>query len=305
MGKTSRRSASKAAATAAAAVALRVLVAAQSGTPRLKYEAPAQLFHSALTPPEVYESTVVNASIHIYRFRPAARDVVPRFQQTLLREWIAPQYQEAQLTGPPSFGALTIAGADVAQVAQFVEALPFGGLPRPRMRILIVSGGAAAIVDAQAISLQAWNAALPSFQSMLATLHVETGSSASVGAPAPTPASRALAGLYVGMKPKFISAIGPGFGAGSGGFVNAPHMYLFSENGRVYRAYDGVQAPGGDISRFDFDEAEVVDPVNSGRYTIEGGQVILRMGERHDETIVVPMPRDGRLTIETVEYRRR
>jgi hypothetical protein len=49
----------------------------------------------------------------------------------------------------------------------------------------------------------------------------------------------------------------------------------------------------------------VVDPVNSGRYTIEGGQVILRMGERHDETIVVPMPRDGRLTIETVEYRRR
>ena len=107
------------------------------------------------------------------------------------------------------------------------------------------------------------------------------------------------------MKSKFISAIGPGFGAGSGGFVNALHMYLFSENGRVYRAYDDVQAPGGDIGRFDFDEAEVVDPVNSGRYTIEGGQVILRMGERHDETIVVPMPRDGRLTIETVEYRRR
>jgi hypothetical protein len=66
-----------------------------------------------------------------------------------------------------------------------------------------------------------------------------------------------------------------------------------------------VQAPGGDIGRFDFDEAEVVDPVNSGRYTIEGGQVILRMGERHEETIVVPMPRDGRLMIETVDYRRR
>jgi hypothetical protein len=290
---------------AMAAVTLQGAASGQSGNPRLKYEAPAQLFHSALTPPEVYESTVVNASIHIYRFRPASRDIVPRFQQTLLREWIAPQYQEAQLAGPPSFGALTIAGADVAQVAQFVEAVPFGGLPRPRMRVLIVSGGAAAMVDAQAISLQAWNAALPSFQSFMATLHVDTGSGSTLDASPPTPASRALAGLYVGAKPKFISAIGPGFGAGSGGFVNALHMYLFSENGRVYRAYDGVQAPGGDIGRFDFDEAEMVDPVNSGRYTIDGGQITLRIGERHEETIVVPMPRDGRLTIGTVEYRRR
>ncbi len=304
MGKKTRQSASKAAALAAAAVALQGLVAAQSGTPRLRYEAPALLFHSALRPPEVYESTVVNASIHIYAFRPASRDVVPRFQQTLLREWIAPQYQETQLTGPPSFGALTIAGADVAQAAQFVEVVPFGGLPRPRLRILIVSGGAAAIVDAQAISLQAWTAALPSFQALMGTLRVDAAGAAADASPA-TPASRALAGLYVGMKAKFISAIGPGIGAGSGGFVNALHMYLFSENGRVYRAYDGMQAPGGDISRFDFDEAEVADPVNSGRYTIEGGQVILRMGERHDETIVVPMPQDGQLTIGTVEYQRR
>jgi hypothetical protein len=290
---------------AAAAVALQGAVTAQSGIPRLRYEAPAQLLHSALRPPEVYESTVANASIHIYGFRPAPPDVVPHFRQTLLREWIAPQYQEAQLAGPPSFGALPIAGADVAQVAQFVEALQFGGLPRPRMRILIVSGGAAAIVDAQAISLQAWNAALPSFQSLMATLRVDTGSSTAAGAPAPTPASRALAGLYVGEKPKFVSAIGPGAGAGSGGFMKALHMYLFSENGRVYRTYDSVQLPGGDIGRFNFDEAEVADPVNSGRYTIEGGQVILKMGERREETIVVPMPRNGRLTIGTVEYQRR
>ena len=96
---------------AAAVLALQGSVAAQIGTPRLKYEAPAQLLHSALTPPEVYESTVVNASIHIYRFRPATGVVVPRFQQTLLREWIAPQDQEAQLAAPPSFGALAIAGA--------------------------------------------------------------------------------------------------------------------------------------------------------------------------------------------------
>ena len=269
--------------------------------PRLKYEPPADLFHSALRPPEVYESTLINASIHIYDFRSAAPDVVTHFRQTLLREWIAPQYQEAQLTGPPSFGALMVAGADVAQSAQFVEALPFGGMPRPRMRILVTSGGSAAIVDAQAFSLQAWNVALPSFQALMATLHVETGAGVAAGA---TPAYRAIAGLYVGVKPKFVSAIGPGFAAGSGGHVNALHMYLFSENGRIYRAYDGLRTPDGDIHRFDFDEAEVADPVNSGRYTIEGGQIVIRMGERGEETIVVPMPRGGRLTIETVEYHR-
>lgn len=287
------------------AVAVQGLAAMQSEIPRLKYDAPAQLFHSALRPPEVYESTVVNASIHIYAFRPAPRDVVTRFQQTMLRDWIAPQYQEMQLTAPPSFGALRIVGADVAQFAQFAEAQSFGGLPRPRMRILIVAGGAAAVVDAQAISLQAWNAALPSFQSLIGTLRVETAADAARSAPRPSPASQALAGLYVGTKPKFVSAFGAGVGAGSGGFVRALHMYLFSSNGRVYRAFDDLQTPGGDISRFDFDAAEVADPVNSGRYTITGAQLTLTMGERREETIVVPMPRDGRLTIETVEYRRR
>ena len=50
MAKKSRRSALKAAGMAAAAMALQGLVAAQSGTPRLKYETPAQLLHSALRP---------------------------------------------------------------------------------------------------------------------------------------------------------------------------------------------------------------------------------------------------------------
>jgi hypothetical protein len=136
---------------------------------------------------------------------------------------------------------------------------------------------------------------------LMATLHVETGATVASGA-ASTPAFRAIAGLYVGVKPKFVSAIGPGFGAGSGGHVNARHMYLFSENGRVYRAYDDIRTPDGDIHRFDFDQAEIADPVNSGRYTIEGGQIVVRMGERHEETLVVPMPRGGRLPIETVEY---
>ena len=75
------------------------------------------------------ESTVTNASIHIYDFRPAAPDVVTHFRQTLLREWIAPQHRRTQLTALPSLGALTVAGADLAQVAQFAEALRRAAFP--------------------------------------------------------------------------------------------------------------------------------------------------------------------------------
>ena len=53
------------------AAAFQGLAAMQSELPRLKYDAPEQLLHSALRPPEVYESTLVNASIHVYSFRPA------------------------------------------------------------------------------------------------------------------------------------------------------------------------------------------------------------------------------------------
>jgi len=273
--------------------------AGQSQPPRLRYEPPADLLHSALGPPENYESTRINASLQIYVFRPAGSDVGGRFRQTLLREWIAPQYQEAQLASPPVFGALSVPGAEAAYSAQFAEAS--FGVARPRVRLLIVARGAAAIVDAQAASPQAWQVAQASFDALIATLRVDEGGAT---ARAVTPASRALAGLYVGMKQKFVSAIGPGIGAGSGGFVQAMHLYLLSEDGRVYRAYDDIRTPGGDIRRFDFDAAEQADPVNSGHYAVQGARLILTMGERGEETMNVPLRQDGRLTIETVEYTR-
>jgi len=39
--------------------------------PRLKYTPPSDLYHSALRPPEVYESTRVNASLQVYDFQEA------------------------------------------------------------------------------------------------------------------------------------------------------------------------------------------------------------------------------------------
>jgi hypothetical protein len=274
--------------------------AGQGSVPRLRYEPPPDLYHSALRPPDNYESTRINASLQVYPFRPAPGDVMARFRQTLLRDWIAPQYQEARLASPPTFGGLTIPGANGASYAQFAE-LTSSGTVTPQLRLLIVASGSAALIDARAASPQAWPTALQSFNALIGTLRVDTASSAGIV----TPETRALAGLYVGTKPKFVSAIGPGVGAGSGGFAPALHLYLFSEDSRVYRAYDEIRAPGGDIRRFDFDAAEQADPVNSGRYVIRGGQLIITLGERRDETIVVPLRRPGQLTIGTVDYTRR
>jgi hypothetical protein len=109
----------------------------------------------------------------------------------------------------------------------------------------------------------------------------------------------------VGIKQKCVSAVRVGVGAGSGGFVPALHMYLLSENGRVYRAYDDIMAPGGDIRRFDFDAAEQADPVNSGHFVVQGDQLLMTPGERSDEKIAVSLRQPGHLTIGTVDYTRR
>lgn len=83
----------------------------------------------------------------------------------------------------------------------------------------------------------------------------------------------------------------------------ALHYYLFSADGRVYRAYDEIRAPGGDMRRFDFEAAKRADPVNSGRYSVRGNELHLELGDgRSRETIKAAKPKGGRLTINAVLY---
>jgi hypothetical protein len=51
-----------------------------------------------------------------------------------------------------------------------------------------------------------------------------------------------------------------------GGLYNKPalHYYLFSADGRVYRAYDFPPVAAANIELFDFDGAERTDRMNSG-----------------------------------------
>jgi hypothetical protein len=272
--------------------------AAQPAAPQLRYEPPPSFYRSAITPPEDYSANEFNAGLQVYPFRPVSGNVEQAFRQTLLREWIDPRYRETNLAAPPEIRQIMIAGAQMALSARFAENI--AGIPRQRMRMLIVSGNAAALVDASANNLATWQRALPALNAMAATLRVEAGAPppkmTAVGAE-----GRAIAGLYMGTKPKYIVNLNRP--AGYGSHVMALHYYLFSADGRVYRAYDEIVVPAGGIGGFDFEAARRADPVNSGRYAVQGNQLHIQMGEGPQlETIAAAKPQEGRVTINTVLY---
>jgi hypothetical protein len=265
--------------------------AAQDATHVLRYTPPANVFRAGIEPAEDYSFNGFNASLQVYQFRRFTGDIRQAFQTSLLRDWIAPMHKEENVAGQPTFGALQIAGADLAVVANFAETR--AGLPRPHTRMLIVAGQEAAIVDASAGTMQSWQQAVPVLNAMAATLRVETASAPPPLAPS---AGRAVAGLYQGIASKFMAL--------TGRWESALHFYLLSADGRVYRAYDRVDLPGGNIGLFDFDAAGRRDPVNVGRYTVDGSKLVIHMENGNRETIVTEVPQGGVLTIHAVAYRR-
>ena len=233
--------------------------------PVLRYTPPANAIQAGSGSPADYSFTGFNAAVQIYPFRPFGGNIQQALQMTLLRDWIAPQYQEQNVGGPPEFYTMAVPGADLAIVVQFLET----GYLRGHRRMLIVAGNQAAIVDATAPP-QTWQALAPFLDALVSSLRVEASR-----APAPLTAvaGRAVGGLYQGFRPKdMVNTIGGGLYQ-----ANALHYYLFSADGRVYRCYDSPPISGGNIAGFDFDAAERNDRSNSGRYTVDGGKLILRM----------------------------
>jgi hypothetical protein len=269
---------------------------AQDATHVLTYTPPQNVFRQTIDPAEDYSFNGANASVQVYQFRPFQGNIQQAFQATLLREWIALMHQEEN-AGRPTFQKVDIPGADIAITASFAETRV--GLARPHLRLLIIAGSDAAIVDASGGTLQSWQQVVPALNQMASTLRVET-----VRAPAAltSAAGNAVAGLYMGMKPKYTATMQNVTGYAS--YQNALHFYLFSADGRVYRAYDQLDVPGGAISRFDFAAAERRDPMNSGRYTLDNGKLVIKMHGSPPETIATAAPRGGKVTINTVTYER-
>jgi hypothetical protein len=273
-------------------VALALAGSVQAQTHVLRYAPPANAFKSSIQADD-YSFNGTNASVQVYQFRPFSGDIVQMFQRGLLRDWIGVMHQEENVAGKPTFQKVAVAGADMAIAATFNESRV--GTARPHNRMLIVKGNEAAIVDASAGTVQGWQMAVPRLNQMASTFKVE-------GAPAAAPLSIAagnkVAGLYQGMKAKYVATMMNITGSAS--YQTALHFYVFSANGRVYRAYDKLEAPGG---RFDFDAAERRDPQNSGRYTVDGGKLIIKM-RGDNEPIATDLPKDGVLVIYQVAYKR-
>lgn len=278
----------------ALALGLGAAGAVHAQTHVLHYTPPANVFKSSIGPGESYSFNGMNAQVHVYLFRPFSGDIAQVFQRTLLRDWISPTDQEENVAAAPSFQRTAIPGADLAIAASFSESRV--GLARPHLRMLIVAGNEAAIVDASAGTVQSWQQAVPHLNQMAGTLRVE---SARAPAPLTAQAGHAVAGLYMGIKPKYMATMVNV--TGSGYWTNALHYYLFSPDGHVYRAYDKLETPGG---RFDFDAAERRDAMNSGRYTVDGGKLRITMNRPQPESIVADLPKDGALVIHDVSYKK-
>jgi hypothetical protein len=272
--------------------------AGQRALPTLRYDPPPNFYRSASTPPDQYSSNAVNAYLVVYPFRTDPASLLQAYRQTMLRGWIDPQYQETNVAAQPLIDTGTMPGADTVIVWRFIENI--AGLPRPHTRMAILARGAVAIVDLSANSDYSWRQAWPAMQVTLASMRVVMPS-AVAATPDASPATRALAGLFVGTKPRYVVNLNRP--VGSGDWVTAMHYYLFSGDGRVYRGYDLPQAPGGDVRRFDYEAASQADPDNSGTYAVQGNQLIIQLGGQQPERITTTVdPR--RLVINTVVYLR-
>lgn len=276
-------------------------VLAQAPLPELKFEDPPGFYRSAIFPPADFSSGDVNASLQVYPFRPFAGDVKQAFARTLLRELVDPRYQESSIGPGARLDTTTVRGASMVLRARFVE--PVAGMPHERLRMAVVSGSAVAIVDAQASSMASWQRVLPALNAFAATMRVVAGTpEPTYGAP-PGQAGRAIAGLYMAFASKYVADLVRG--SAYGRYVSALHYYLFSADGRVYRAYDELKVPGNDPGRFDFAAAQRADPVNSGRYTVRGDSLYVRLGTpEQPETFAARLPRGNAIQIGSLSYRR-
>jgi hypothetical protein len=262
--------------------------------PVLHYDTPPNFMRSAVYPLDDYLSTQFDASIQVYPFERFTGNIAEMFQRTLLRDRIDAQHREENVASMPQFGRLEIPGAQAVFYANFSENIV--GLLRPHARIVIVAGGAAAIVDASASNGSLWPRLVPELNALMHTMRVDTASAPPSVTDGPGPGGRTIAGLYRGTKSKFMTGLTfqPSY------FIPALHFYLFSTTGRVYRAYDQIPGLRGDSTRFDFDAAQKSDPENSGRYTIKNGKLYIQMGG--EPMISTAAPDGNTVTIQSVTY---
>jgi|SRR5438876_1778644 len=252
-------------------------LAVAQALPALKFDPTIPGFSGGSGEPSAWtaDNAYPGATLLIYGFRPFSGDFAGRFRQTLLRD-VVKDMQQSRLAAPPFIEAAQVPGADAALYAKFIE--DYFGVPRYHLLVAILAKGAVAIIDYSAQGEDSYQRHVNGVIEMLKTM--------SVGAEQPrkpltaqqTAAARSLAGLYLGSALQFVPSPVLGASPGSGSWMSGTRFYLLSLDGRVYRGYGLPKAPGGDISRFDFEKANLEDRYNSGVFAVEGARVVLRFG---------------------------
>jgi hypothetical protein len=268
---------------------------AETPIPELRFVDPPGFYRSASYPPADFSSTVVNASLQVYPFRPVNGDIRQAFSRTMLRELIDARYQEVMVAPGPRLDAAMLPGADIVLRARFREVV--AGQFHERMRMAVVVGTSVAILDASASNMAGWQQILPQLNAFQESLQVTSGATQPTSVAPSTSGGPAVAGLYQGFLNKFDAIRNQS--------IYAAYYYLLSADGRVYRHYDELSVPGNDPARFDFAGAQRADPVNSGQYVIQGESIVMRLGTpQQSETLVARMAPDNTLVIAEVRYER-
>jgi hypothetical protein len=124
-------------------------------------------------------------------------------------------------------------------------------------------------------------------------------SSMGVGDPQAPAASRpaeGASGLYFAPRRRLVFRA-----TGGTDWISTTEFYLLSPEGRVYRGYDLPEVPGGDLRRFDYEQARRADPGNSGSYTTSGNAVTITVG---GESISATLAGPDELEIRGTKFKR-
>jgi len=145
--------------------------AAAQPLPNLHFEPPAGFSGAPSGDPASYTAPDGQAVLHIYPFRRFRGNAQSEFGQSLFREHIAKPYREARPATRIKVESFPVAGAEAAYSARFTDDRP--GMPRERLRVLVVSSGNISIVDVLGSDASAWQRHWPAIETTLSSLSVK------------------------------------------------------------------------------------------------------------------------------------
>ncbi len=248
------------------------------------------------------------ADLAVYPFRPFRGDLQRQFQATLLRELVSTRRREESLAAAPRIETMAVRGADDAVAAFFVGQR--GGAQFVGVRLAVLAGGAVAVVDFNAGSAELFQRHWPTVLTALQPLAVVRRSAAPAPAAAPQadppPATGPFQpGLFLAQGRLHYKMHVDFSGRTGGSWYNDldTEWYLLSGDGRVQRGWGLPQAPGGDVRRFDYQNAQRQDPANAGTYSVRDGKIVLSFPSRK-EVLDGRSLASGDLEIRGVVYKR-